>query len=442
MRGDRRGYLLILASRALSEAVALACLAALLHAVTLGRAPLALVAVTVALFGLTLVLVSMLRERGTVRQSVTLVAVVMVGWAAWGLAQPARDPDTLAVLSRAIGFGILGEVWVWRALTIARGLQRWREVRNDALFGLAAVVIVALVAGPIDRGALPPLALAVACAGAVALSLARSAEELSLATGQVHGKQSGASATGTAFALGALAVAVAVALPSLEALVAAAGRALGPVLTAILIAILLPLGYVAAWIVEVVRWIQSLARPERVERPPRRDPLEDLERLREMEELRPFVFGAVELLIAAVALLVAGLLILRLIGERRALLAEGITLEREGIAGIGLGATLRQLFGGRAPARRAPPDDGTPATALRRLYWRLLEVAEREGPGWRAPAETPAEHEARLAFTAAKWRDAGPLIRAFESLRYGEIEPDPETVERAREALQRVEATA
>jgi hypothetical protein len=443
VRGDRRAYLIILASRALSEAVALACLAAMVHAVTLGRDAIPLGPATAALFGLTLVLVSVLRERGTVRQSVVIVGVVMVAWSLWGLSQRAVQPDSVAVMTRAIGFGILGEVWVWRSLTIARGLQRWREVRNDALLALGTVVVTALVAGPVDRGALTVAALAVACAGAVALSLARSAEELSLAT-QVHGKQSGSSATGTAFALGMLALALAFALPSIEALLAAVMRTVGPVLQTVLLVILLPLGYLASYTVNLILWLRERfgARGSQTQEGPPPDPLGDLRRMREMEELRPFVFGALELLVAAGALLVAAMLILRLIGERRALLSEGVALDRERVEGIGLGATLRRLVGARAPARRAPADDGTEAGALRRLYWRFLEVAEREGAGWRDPAETPAEHQARLAFAAARWREGAPVVRAFEALRYGEVEPDRDTVERAREALRRVEAGA
>lgn len=443
MRGDRRAYLLILASRALSEAAALACLAAVLHAMTLGREPLSLSVTTAALFGLTLVLVSILRERGTARQSAALVAAVMAGWAVWGMSQRAVGADSVAILGRAIGFGILGEVWLWRSLTIARGLQRWREVRNDALLGLAAIVLASLVAGPIDRGALTVIALAVACAGAVALSLARSAEELSLAT-QVHGKQSGSSATGTAFALGALAVALAVALPSIESLMVAAMGVIGPAVRAVLLVVLLPLGYLASYTINVILWLRErFGRrdgPQEVVPPP--DPFDDLRRMRDMEELRPYVFGAVELLIGAVAVLLAALLILRLTSERRALLSEGVSLDREGVTGIGLGATLRRLFGERGAPRRPPADDGTTAAALRRLYWRLLELAERDGAGWRAPAETPAEHEARLALAAARWREAAPVVRAFEALRYGEVEPDPGTVDRAREALRRVEAGA
>ncbi|MBI2323933.1 MAG: DUF4129 domain-containing protein [Chloroflexi bacterium] len=442
MGADRRAFLLIVASRSLSEAVALTAVAALLHATTLGRDPLPMIETAVAVFGITLVLGAVLRERGTVRQSAALVAVVMAAWAAWGLSQPARSPDAVAVLTRLVGFGILGEIHVWRVLGIARGLQRWREVRNDALFALAGIVVVALVAGPIDRDALPALALAVVCGGAVALSLARSSEELALTTGQVHGRQTGSSATGTAFALGVLAIALAFLLPSLQVLVGRVAGVAGPLLSDILFLILLPLGYLAAYLVNVALWIRERLRmaPPRTEE---REPVDlavEAARLRELEELRPYVFGALEILVAVVALLVAVLLIVRLATERRALLAEGVSLEREHVEGIGLDDTLRRLFAPGRAQRRPPADDGTPAATIRRLYWRVLDLAEREGPGWRAPSETPAEHEARLTQAAPKWRDASPVVRAFEALRYGDVDPDQRTVEGAREALRRVEA--
>ena len=443
MRSDRRTAILIVTSRALSEAVALAALAGILHAIVLGRDPIPMIATTLALFGITLILAALLRERGTTRQSVGLVAVVLLAWVAWGMAQPARSPDGVATIARLIGFGILGEVHLWRALGVARGLQRWREVRNDALFALAAVVVASLFQGPVDRDAFTVLGLAVACSGAVALSLARSQEELALSTAQVRGRQTGGSATGTAFALGILAFALALALPSLEALVAATGRILGPLVSDVLFVILLPLGYLAAYLVNVVVWIRERfirRTPEEQTEPVQPfTPQDDTERMR---QIQPYVYGTLELIVAAVVVIVALLLIARLVQERRARLTEGVTLERETVDGIGFRATLRGLFPRGAVPRRAPRDDGTPAGALRRLYWRLLEIAERDGPGWRAPAETPAEHEARLAASATRWREAGPLVRAFEALRYGERDPDPATLATARDALRRVEVAS
>jgi hypothetical protein len=434
---------LIVASRALSEAVTFAVVATLLNAVTVGTGPVPLWTASLGVFGVTLVLASILRERGTMRQSAGLAVIVIGASVAWGLTLDARSPDALAVLTRIVGFGIAGEAYLWRTLGIARGLQRWREVRNGALLALGTIVVASLMPGPVDRSALPALALAVAVVGAVALSLARASEELALTAGQVRGRPATSSATGTAFALGLLAIVAAITLPAAQALLAEAARAAGPALGQILFVLLLPLGYVAAYLVYFALWIRELLRPTGVELrlpPSPFAPGDDQERLREAEEIRPYVFGAIEILIAIVALGFAVALVARLVQERRALLPEGASLERERVDGIGLGATLSALLPRRSPRRGPPADDGTPAAAIRRMYWRLLELAERGGPGWREPAETPAEHEARLVGSADRWRAAAPIVRAFEELRYGEREPDERTVTDARAALRRVEA--
>src|SRR5438105_12665359 len=117
--------------------------------------------------------------------------------------------------------------------------------------------------------------------------------------------------------------------------------------------------------------------------------------LRNIERTRPLVVGGVEIVVVIVVLLVALVLFERAVRERRLTLPEGAQLERAAASGLTLGATLRSLFPRRAARRRAPPDDGTPAAALRIIYWRLLALAERAGPGWRAPPETPSEHARR-----------------------------------------------
>ncbi len=441
MRG--RAAALILVARAISLAVALACAAAILHAITLGREALALAPAAAVLCGITLITTAALRERGTMRQSGALVALTMAAAAAWGMTLAARAPDALAALTRVIGFAILGEAYLWRALGIARGQQRWREVRGDALVALGAVALASLFAGPIDRDALPALGLLVAFAGAVGLSLARSAEELALSTAEVRAATSTGHATGTAFALGVLALAVGFALPLLEAMLLSLARAVGPLLGDLIFAILLPLGYVAAYLVQIALWLREVLRPTGLElRIPQApfDPADDAQRLREMEQARPFVFGAVEVVIGIVALAFALALVARLVQERRAVLPDGAEVERSPVEGIGLRATLRGLLPRRARRPRPPADDGTLATALRRVYWSLLDLADREGPGRRGAAETPAEHEQRLLRSSDRWRPASEIVRAFEDLRYGEAAPDAATVERARAALRRAEA--
>ena len=445
MPAERRAQLLITTSRALSAAVGVAAAAAMLHSFTSGRDPLPIVPTTLGVFGVTMVLQSVLRERNTMRQSAALTALVIGGTIAWSFTLATRQPDGLAVLTRLIAFGILGEILLWRVLSAARGLNRWREVRNDMLLSLFLVIVAALDPGPIDRDPLPALGLTVAVAGAVALSLARAVEELSVGKRNVTGRAPPATATGTALLLGAVALAAVVFLPVLQALVAETGRLLAPVLSNVLFAILLPLGYLAGWIAYAVLWLRDALHlgPFLVPQPPT-NPYSDNDdlarRLREMEEQRPYVFGAIEIVIAVVAVLVAIALVGRLITERRAQVAAGVEIEREAAEGIGLRAMLGLILPRRASRPHPPPDDGTPSGRLRRIYWALLDLAERQGPGRRAASETPAEHERRLLENGVRWRDASAIVRAFEDLRYGEIDPDPATVARAREALARVEA--
>jgi len=145
-------------------------------------------------------------------------------------------------------------------------------------------------------------------------------------------------------------------------------------------------------------------------------------------------------LLLIVVILVALVLFERAVRERRLTLPEGAQLERAAASGLTLGATLRSLFPRRAAQRRAPRDDGTSAAALRLIYWRLLALADRTGPGWRGAAETPTEHHRRITGADPRWAAASPIVAAFEDLRYGELGPDRATVVRAREALRAVEA--
>lgn len=440
-----RTLILIVAARSLCEAVTFSIFGAFVHAATLGRDPIAIWPTAIGLFGITLVLSAILRERGTVRQSATLIVIVIAAFVAWGLIQPVRSADALAVMTRIIGFAIAGEAYLWRVLGIARGLQRWREVRNGALLTLSAVVAATLVPGQIDREGLPSLALVISVAAAVALSLARSTEELALFAKNVRGAPAGGPATGTAFTIGLLAIGVALVLPSAQRMLADVARTIGPPLGDLVFLILLPLGYVAAYLVYFVLWLRDTFGLGSGAEPQLRPPPgtgDELQRLREVEEMRPYVFGAVELVIALIAAAFAIALVARLVQEHRSSLPDGVSLERESVEGIGLRATFGTLFPKRAQHRRGPSEDGTRAGTIRRLYWRLLELAERAGPGWREPAETPAEHSGRLRGAGERWLAAAPLVRAFEEVRYGEIEPSEETVMAAREALRRVEGTA
>src|SRR5947209_2547372 len=200
-----------------------------------------------------------------------------------------------------------------------------------------------------------------------------------------------------------------------------------------------PIGYFAALVYAILepllrRW-SFFGSPA-----PQAVPRDDPALLREIERTRPFVIGGFEIVIVIVVILVALVLFERAVRERRLTLPEGAQLERAAASGLTLGATLRSLFPRRSVRRRAPHDDGTPAAALRLIYWRLLALAERAGQGWRAAAETPAEHQIRIAGADPRWAAASPIVAAFEDLRYGELAPDLATVARARDALRALEA--
>jgi hypothetical protein len=429
----------LIGARCFVEAVAFTCIAALAHVFTTGIAPLPIVPWTMVLFGIGILLATIQREVRSERRGTTILVVTLAAGVGWGLILPARDPDGLAVLSRMVAFGLIAEAFLWRNLSIARGAVRWDDSRNALLFAGTCVGLAALASGPIDHGPLPVVALLVVALSGLALSLARTTEELALARGTRGGARA-SSATGVSFVVGVVAILAAAFVPTVQDALSAFGTAVEPAFTRLLYLILLPLGYIAAFIVELLAPIvASFWRREPVVIQPR-VAADDEALLREIERTRPLVFGAVELVIVLVALLVAVILFDRMLRERRLELPEGVTLERGTATGFGLGDMLRRLRPQRGAARRAPKDDGSTSGALRLLYWRFLTLAERAGVGWRQPHETPAEHLARIANEDARWSAGDDLVRAFEDMRYGESAPDAATLDHARVTLRTLEA--
>ncbi|MEP6693850.1 MAG: DUF4129 domain-containing protein [Chloroflexota bacterium] len=438
MRGSAAIAILI-GARCFVEAVAFTCIAAIAHVATTGTNPLPIVPWTMVLFGIGLLLVTIQREVKSEKRGTTILIVTLAAGVVWGLTLPARDPDGLAVLSRMVAFGLVAEGFLWRNLSIARGAVRWNDSRNALLFSGTCVGLAALATGPIDHGPLAVLALLVVALSGLALSLARTTEELALARGTRGGARA-SSATGVSFVVGIVAILAAAFVPVVQDALSAFGTAIEPTFTRLLYLILLPLGYIAAFIVEFLQpIIASLWRREPIQINAR-TPADDEELLRQIEQTRPVVFGAVELFIVLGAALVALFLFDRMLRERRLELPEGVTLERGTAEGFGLGDMLRRLRPQRGLARRAPRDDGSPSGALRLLYWKFLALAERAGVGWRQPQETPAEHLARIASEDPRWSAGDPLVRAFEDLRYGESAPDAATLDHARVALRSLEA--
>lgn len=429
----------VVAARCFAEAVAFAMFAALAQVMTTGTEPVPLVATTLALFGIGLALVTLQRERGAERRSATILVVTLAGGVVWGMLLRASLPDGLAVLSRAVLFGLIAEAFLWRNLTVARAGTRWPDVRDGAVFASVALIVTALAPGPIDRGALAFLALALVIVSALGLSLARTTEELALSRG-TRGTARASSAAGVSFVVGISAVLTAALMPGVQNALGVIGTALEPLVTRVIYALVLPLGYIAAFIVQLLAPLLAGLRMRDLFRPPVVRSVEDEETLlREIERNRPIVFGALELIVVAVAAIVAVVLFDRMLRERRTQIPAGVTLERSSAEGIGLGATLRALLPHRRPRRQGPRDDGTPSAALRVLYWRFLRLAERRGAGWRDPNETPGEHLSRTRAGDPRWSTGEPLVRAFEDLRYGDEPPDAPTLQRARDAVATLE---
>ena len=436
-RSSSRAFAALLVARAVMEAVAFACLLALVH-MSGGIEPLGLTPTTLAIIGATLVLVAALRETGSEARGTAVVAATVGAGVLIAVVLPTHPLDVVSWAGRIIAFVIVAEIYLWRAVSLARGAVRWSDARNAVPFGAVALTLAAVAPIPVDRTPLVPLALIFVAASAVALSVARSAEELSLTTGKA-GPARLSSANSVVFALGVAAFVAALAAPAVDQILRDLGEALSPGFDQLIFMLLLPIGYLAALVYAILepllrRW--SLFTPS----PNQGQPGDDLAMLREIERTRPLVVGGFEIVILVVVILIALVLFERAVRERRLTLPEGAQLERAEASGLTLGATLRSLFPRRSVRRRAPRDDGTPAAALRLIYWRLLALADRAGRGWRAAAETPAEHQRRITAADARWAAASPIVAAFEDLRYGELTPDEGTVLRARDALRAVEA--
>ena len=420
------------------EGTIFAAAAAVLQPALGGTTPVAALAVGLVLAGAALALSAVLAEARAFRPSGALAAVVITAAAGWGIVVAPAGAEAVALLGRAVLFGILGEAFLWRVLDIARGVTRWVAVRNTGGLAIAALGVAALAPGPIDRVAIAACAVVAIAATAIALALARSAEELALAGRDARGGVGGASAPGAALLLAGVAIAAGAVTPAVSDALGRLGEAAAPFLERLLFVLLLPLGYLAAWLVGVTRAFIGILRLGRLARPPqiaRLSPEEEAEAVRQMEAARPYVVGALELVVAAIAGLVLLIVVERMTRERRSTLLDGATLDRAPVAGIGLGALLGGLRPSRRRRIRPPREDGTPAGALRVLYWRFLTETERRGIGWRATGETPGEHLARAIRADGGIATATPLVRAFETLRYGEQPPDPGSLDDARAAL-------
>ncbi|HVR88580.1 MAG TPA: DUF4129 domain-containing protein [Candidatus Limnocylindria bacterium] len=427
----------LLVARCVIEGVFFAAVAAGLQVGFAGDRPIPVVAVTLVLIGTGIVMASVLRAARAASQNMWLAIVVIAGAAGYGIATLPARPDGVTILGRLVFFGIAGEAFLWRNLGVARSLVRWIDARNAGFTAILALIAAALVPGAVDRAGLTVAAIVAIVATGLALSLARSAEELVLAGPDARGGAGRGTASGTSILLAALAIVAGALTPYGGDLLAQAADALLTLFGGLIYNVLLALGYVAAFFIAIVRAIASWFGPgiPRLPAIQPMSPFEEAEALRQLEATRPFVVGGIVIVIAVFAILIALVLVERMTRERRALLPEGASLERARVDGDGLGALLAGLLPRRARRPAAPRDDGTPAGALRHLYWRLLRYSDAAGIGWRGIGETPAEHLQRALAREPRFAAAGALVRAFEDLRYGERPPAGATLARARAAL-------
>jgi len=440
-RSNARAVGILIVARVVIEAIAFACLLALAQAFTGGAAPLDLIVATAAVAGVSCVALAVLRERATEERGRAIVAITLIASVALATGLPAHALDAVTWLGRIILFAILGEVYLWRILSIGRGAVRWADARNAAPFAAVSIALAATLPLSLDRTPLPALSVALVGACAVSLSLARASEELSLARPEDPHSTKLQYVTSVLFGLGVAGLIVALLTPLVEQLLGALGPTLGMTWDGVIFLILLPLGYLAAAVVMLLEpllrridlsWIQRSI--------PQRSPEEEQAMLREIERNRPLVVGGFELVVVLAVLVIALVLLERVVRDRRLTLAEGGELERGSAAGLSLGETLRGLLPRRPRRRRPPPDDGSPAAALRVVYWRLLALADRAGHGWRDQGETPDEHQRRVALSDPRWSAAEPIVIAFDELRYGDRDPDRTTLSRARAALATLES--
>ena len=430
----------LLVARNVMEGVLFAALFGAAQVLTGGDRPIPIVAAALALTGAGIVLASVLRDARADRQN-GAIALFAVGAAALaGVLLAPSHPEGLLLLTRIVLFGILGEAFVWRDLTVARALIRWSSSRDAGFTAIGIVALVALLPGAIDRTGLVVAGLAATAATGIALSLARSAEELSLAGRDARGETGRSTASGTAIFLAILSVLGAIVAPFTGDILRQLGETAAPIVGNLLYGVLLALGYVAELFVNIARsLVTHVALPQIMPPMAPLTPEEEQEAIRQIEATRPFVLGTVEVIVGIIALLSVVLLVDRMARERRQTLPEGATLDRDATDGEGLGAFIAGLLPRRRARPHPPRDDGTPAGALRALYWRYLSRSDANGVPWRAAGETPGEHHARATATAPRHERAAILIRAFEDLRYGELDPAADTVERARAARAEIE---
>ena len=141
----------VLVARCVLEGLLFASLFAVAQLSLRGDQLVPIVAVALALAGAGILLASVLRDARADRQNAVIALSAIGAAAAFGVTLASPRPDGLEILTRLVLFGILGEGFVWRNLTVARGLVRWSDARNAGFAAIGAIALTAVLPGTLDR---------------------------------------------------------------------------------------------------------------------------------------------------------------------------------------------------------------------------------------------------------------------------------------------------
>ena len=413
---SRASVLALLAARAGLEAAPIAAVALVVSGA--GGALLPPIPAWSAVAGLLLLASASVYAQPRMRAANVLVLGVVLGTGLLAAVSTGAGADIATILLRTLIGLLFGAIALWRGQAMAASLASWRAMARATLAALLAFslgsILAAAAGAALDRAPLTGLGIVLASLAVVGLSVARGTEELLTLPrrGAVRTRPTAVAAVVVACA----ALAVATGFPFISAALGLAAAATGPLVEQLLILIVTPFAYVAE---ALVRAALALLRNAQIPiirfTPPQFvDPEAEAEYAREMSRQATIFLRWIFGLVAAAAV---ALLVLQALSRRLVAVTGAGEVEREAIAGASLRELLQRALRGRGPGRPPQPHGSDAATRVRRAYWGLLALAERSGARWRAAIETPREHLSSLP--SAPWRDARPLIAAFERVRYG-----------------------
>lgn len=357
-----------------------------------------------------------------------------------------KDPGRLSSSAEAhavYGIILLCVAWARGVLTAQDRLERDRVLRS---FSAGVVVLVAallfgqesVARGAVNGASIPLVAFGLLTLALIHLRDARPAGDaplrgpwLLISAGTVGGLVLGGAALGV--------------LP-LGPMGAVYDHAIGPALSFVVFVIawiILILAFPFAWLISVILdWLAPGKSFKPLEPPPPQDyDTKSTNIVRQHGGAIGIVVVLAKLLAVIAVLALITYLSYRLFRRLHRPPVEGE--DRESLDGEGsllgdLAALWRHLRPRRSPPSVPPEPALSPGVLqVRRLYLRLLDRAAAHGR-LRPAAATPLEFEPQAA-QAVDPRTVDELTRAFVDGRYGLHEPDPATLERLRNAVNRLE---